>query len=116
MDFEDVEDMLFSGPDSQKSFDDIGNEQSDDEEMLEVADNECESNDDLFDAPVEVTADSWRLLSSPLLTAADISLQQQDSSSTSGTCLMINKARPEVVGNTVPRDRYYGESMTRSAH
>lgn len=116
MDFEDVEDMLFSGPDSQKSFDDIGNEQSDDEEMLEVADNECESDDDLFDAPVEVTADSWRLLSSPLLTAADISLQQQDSSSTSGTCLMINKARSEVVGNTVPRDRYYGESMTRSAH
>ncbi|KAJ4352903.1 endodeoxyribonuclease [Ascochyta clinopodiicola] len=72
MDFEHVENLLFSVQGSEESFNNSWNEDFDDE-MLDVANDEYESDDDLFDAPTQVASDSWDLLSSPLLTAAEIS-------------------------------------------
>jgi hypothetical protein len=110
MGFGDVEDMLFITPDSQEPPHDLWNEDFDDEEMLGVADNEYESDDDLFDAPVEGTAGSWQLLSSPLLTATDtVMLPHNDP--------LINDHSPSLASNEsvdtgkrVPRDRCCNEA------
>ncbi|KAF2626578.1 DNA topoisomerase IV, alpha subunit [Macroventuria anomochaeta] len=110
MDLEDVEDMLFITPSSQESFDNLWDEDFYDEETLDVADNEYESDDDLFDAPLDVTADSWQLLSSsPLLTPADASIALQDDMvmGGSGDCLGSVEVLSVEVGKRMPRDRHW---------
>lgn len=108
MNFEDIEDMLFSVPDSQESSDNLWNEDSNDE-MLDVADNDYESDDDLFDTPVEVRPDTWQLFSSPEFTAAEASGSPHDNMALGDSCktLVVNEGPPVDVGKRVPRDRCY---------
>ena len=117
MDFEDVEDMLFNAPGSWEDVD-LWVEHSEDEDMLDIAGSECESDDDLFDVPIGMAAGSWRLLSSPLLTAADASLQQQHNASVdrNDTVSTVIDAGPAVVGKEESRDRFCDRSMRRSTY
>lgn len=106
MDLEDVEDMLFSASDSQESFDNLCDRDFHDDQILDVADNEYEFDDDLFDAPLEVT-DSWQLLSSPLLTSADASIAPRDDllMGESGTYSLVDAVLPMDMGKRISRDR-----------
>ena len=105
MGLEDVEDMLFIAPDSQELPDDLWNEDFNDEGMLHVADNEYESDDDLFDAPMEETADSWQLLSSPLLTAADTATLSHNDLFMGDHSLPLGSNESVDTGKRLPRDR-----------
>lgn len=112
MDLEDVEDLLFGAPDSQQYFNNSWNDDFDDEEMLDVADNLHDSDDDdLFDALGLTTADSWQLLSSPSLTPADAPVTLQHNAVMSSA---DGGARSVDVGTRRPRDRCHGCPAKRS--
>lgn len=117
MNLEDIEDMLFSVPDSQESSDNLWNEDSDDE-MLDVADNDYESDDDLFDTPVEVRPDTWQLFSSPEFTAVEFSGSLHDGISLGDSCrtLVVNEGPRTDVGKRVPRDRCHTKTCEMEAH
>ncbi|KZM27096.1 ATP binding [Ascochyta rabiei] len=108
MDSEHVETLLFSLPGSQESFNNLWSEESDDE-MLDVANDEYDSDDDLFDVPVQVTTDSWQLLSSPLLTAAETSGLPHDDLTMckSGDASASDEALHVRMGGRSPRDRHW---------
>ncbi|KAH6638757.1 Spo11/DNA topoisomerase VI subunit A [Boeremia exigua] len=55
-----MEDLLFITPDCQDSIDDLWHNSFDDDRMLDIADNEYESDDDLFDSQLDSTSDSWQ--------------------------------------------------------
>lgn len=109
MDFEDVEDLLFSTPDSQDPLTLLWTEESDDETHSSAV-NDYEPDDDLFDTTIQTSPDSWQLLSSPLLTAAE-----EPGSSTKDISMAIrnigfanlDKLSVEV-GKDSPRDRLHG--------
>ena len=117
MNFEDIEDMLFSVPDSQESSDNLWNEDSDDE-MLDVVDNDYESDDDLFDTPVEIRPDTWQLFSSPEYIAAEVSGSPHDDMVLGDSCntLVVNEGPPVDAGKRVPRDRCCTKTCEMEEH
>ncbi|KAJ4373462.1 endodeoxyribonuclease [Didymella sp. IMI 355093] len=77
MEFEDVEDLLFGGAETNDDFENLWNDNYDDDEMLDAANILRDSDDDdLFDALGVNTADAW-LLSGPPLTPADMHITPQ---------------------------------------
>lgn len=113
----DVEEILFSAPDSRESLDDSWSDTSENY-MLDAVDNDYESDDDLFDNPSQVTPDSWQLLSSsPLPTAAEIpELSHDDISITEIDHGMVESmVLPMKAGKRSPRDRCHAETY-KMAH
>lgn len=106
MDTEVIEDMLFGVPDSQESFDDLWSEDSDDE-LLDAADMDYESDDDLFDDPVEVTTDSWQLSSSPFLKATQDTEGSHNNMAMADRSISREKDKFALVdaSKNLPRDR-----------
>lgn len=116
MDLRNVEDMLLGAPDAWDPLDNLWYDGSE-EEMLDIAGDEYEFDQDLFDSPIEATADSWHLLSSRLLTPPEAPLVPSDDQVLIHNCTssLGEGASPVPSGKNLPCDRCH-DRTSRKKH
>jgi uncharacterized membrane protein YfhO len=108
MDYGGLEDMLFSALDSQESFDNLWDEDSDDE-LHNVVDTGYETDDDLFGTPINTVPESWQLFSSPSSTPTQfVEKQYNITTSDENSTVLVNDVLPsrDAIGR-ISRDRCY---------